>query len=271
MAEKEVFSKEELRRRLDGHELDLSLCTIAKVPVKQILNLPVVKVLDLSCNQIFEIPDAFCDLVGLTQIDLSKNCLVSLPLNFGNLKNLKRLDLYSNNLVSLPLSFCELKLLKWLDLKDNPVQTDLYDIVGDCLEPKDCESCAKKILNFMRVMKSEDDKRKAKEAEMERKRKLKEESEMAQQTELRKREKKMEKEKRRQAYLEQQKNKPEVCREENNELHSDKSKESNGKISSHAKASGQTRNIFVNLFKVLLVGLVMVLVFFIYQQYAVTQ
>lgn len=201
MANVDQFSKEELKRRLDNGELDLSLCSIIKVPVKQISNLQKVTVLDLSCNKISELQDSFCSLINLVQLDLSKNCLVSLPENFGNLKNLKRLDLYNNKLINLPLSFGDLRLLKWLDLKDNPIQEDLIGIVGNCLDQKECESCAKRMLNFMQELKTREERRKAAEREKERHVKAEEEQESLRLQELKKKEKKEEKERRRKLYL----------------------------------------------------------------------
>jgi Leucine-rich repeat (LRR) protein len=76
---------------------------------------------------------------------LSNNGLTELPQDFGLLENLKKIDLSSNELTSLPTSFYRLKELQWLDLKGNPIQTLLPDIVGDCLEPKDCKQCAKNV------------------------------------------------------------------------------------------------------------------------------
>ena len=215
MASADKFSKEELKRRLDDGELDLSLCSIAKVPVKQILSLKKVTVLDLSCNKISDLQDSFCSLINLVQLDLSKNSLVSLPENFGNLSNLKRLDLYSNNLVNLPLSFGDLELLKWLDLKDNPIQKDLLDIVGNCLDQKECESCARKMLNFMHDLKTREERRKAAEFEKERHQKAEEEQELLRLQEIkrkeRKEEKKEEKERRRKLYLDEKKKREAVA------------------------------------------------------------
>lgn len=39
---------------------------------------------------------AFPSLVHLIELDLSKNQLKELPVNFGDLRNLRKLDLYSN-------------------------------------------------------------------------------------------------------------------------------------------------------------------------------
>ena len=36
---KAKFSKEELKDKLDGNELDLSLCNISKVPVREIVSI----------------------------------------------------------------------------------------------------------------------------------------------------------------------------------------------------------------------------------------
>ena len=264
MDEKGTFSKEELKRRLDEHELDLSLCSIVKVPVKQISSLPKVTVLDLSCNKIAELPDAFCSLKNLMQIDLSKNCLASLPANFGDLQSLKRLDLYNNNLVSLPLSFGALRALKWLDLKDNPVQNDLPEIVGDCLEPKDCENCARRMLTFMREMRAEEEKKRAIEAERERQQRAVEELEMKKLNELRKRQKKEEKEQRRKAFLEEQKN-----RKFTQETEDDRNEDSSGssienKISTTPNLD-QSPSMIRRLLRFLLILLTMAIISYFYK------
>ena len=228
MANVDIFSKEELKRRLDEGELDLSLCSIVKVPVKQIANLKKVTVLDLSCNQITELQDSFCSLIHLVQLDLSKNSLVSLPENFGNLDNLKRLDLFSNNLINLPLSFGQLKFLKWLDLKDNPIQRDLHDIVGNCLDKKECEACATRMLSFMKELNTREQRRKAAERERERHEKAEEEQELIRLQELKKKEKKEEKEKRRKLYL-KEKEKKEAMLQSGQVNNSNESEVSKGK------------------------------------------
>lgn len=253
MDSKGNFTKEELKRRLEGRELDLSLCSIVKVPVKQILSLQKVAVLDLSCNMISELTDSFCSLVNLEQLDLSKNSLISLPDNIGNLENLKRLDLYSNNLISLPLSFGDLKYLKWLDLKDNPLQKDLPEIVGNCLDQKDCEACAKKMLSFMLDLKNQEERRKALEVEKERKKKAEEEIEMQKIQEAKKEEKRKEKEKRRLAYLEEQKRKKQDTTSDKassineNEISNDKNLERSAKAQLTDSSSVSTKTILMVL------------------------
>ncbi len=78
----------------------------------------------------------------MTKLDLSKNMLTELPDDFGHLVNLFRLDLYSNKLTEMPISCVHLKRLKWLDLKENPVQTLLPNVVGNCLNDEECKHCA---------------------------------------------------------------------------------------------------------------------------------
>lgn len=82
------------------------------------------------------------------KLDLSKNQLKELPENFGELTKLKHLDLYKNQLQHLPISFSKLQSLKWLDLKDNPLMPKIAQISGPCLDAKQCQACAKNIVSF---------------------------------------------------------------------------------------------------------------------------
>lgn len=90
----------------------------------------------------------FILLSHLTKLDLSKNQIEELPENFGELAKLKHLDLYRNNLNHLPLSFSKLKSLKWLDLKDNPLVPRIAEAAGPCLDNKQCQECARNIVLF---------------------------------------------------------------------------------------------------------------------------
>lgn len=89
--------------------------------------------------------DDFPTLTHLVKLDLSKNQLEELPEYFGHLKNLKHLDLYSNKISKLPLSFSQLKNLQWLDLTKNPLAPALQQAAGPCITPSDCKLCAKKV------------------------------------------------------------------------------------------------------------------------------
>uniref|UniRef100_A0A452UHI4 Leucine-rich repeat-containing protein 59 n=1 Tax=Ursus maritimus TaxID=29073 RepID=A0A452UHI4_URSMA len=193
-----------LRDKLDGNELDLSLSDLNEVPVKELAALPKATVLDLSCNKLTSLPADFCSLTHLVKLDLSKNKLQQLPADFGRLVNLQHLDLLNNRLVTLPVSFAQLKSLKWLDLKDNPLDPALAKVAGDCLDEKQCKQCANKVLQHMKALQADQERERQRRLEVEReaekKREAKQRAKEAQERELRKREKAEEKERRRKEY-----------------------------------------------------------------------
>ncbi len=90
---------------------------------------------------------------------MSKNHLKGLPKNFGRLVNLKHLDLLSNDLEVLPFSFSELKSLQWLDLKNNPLNPQLKQVAGDCLDEAQCKKCAVNVVRYMKLQAAEEDRR----------------------------------------------------------------------------------------------------------------
>lgn len=193
-----------LRDKLDGNELDLSLSDLNEVPVKELAALPKATVLDLSCNKLSTLPSDFCGLTHLVKLDLSKNKLQQLPADFGRLVNLQHLDLLNNRLVTLPVSFAQLKNLKWLDLKDNPLDPVLAKVAGDCLDEKQCKQCANKVLQHMKAVQADQERERQRRLEVEReaekKREAKQQAKEAKERELRKREKAEEKERRRKEY-----------------------------------------------------------------------
>lgn len=144
-----------LRDKLDGNELDLSLSDLSEVPVRELAALPKATVLDLSCNKLTTLPGDFCSLTHIVRLDLSKNQLLQLPSEFGRLINLQHLDLLQNSLTMLPVTFAQLKSLKWLDLKDNPLNPALAKVAGDCLDEKQCKDCAQSVLQHMKVIQEE--------------------------------------------------------------------------------------------------------------------
>ncbi|XP_012945636.1 leucine-rich repeat-containing protein 59 [Aplysia californica] len=147
--------KDSLRDKLDGNELDLSMSNLEVVPVKELAALPKATQLDLSCNRLTVLPDAFCTLTHIIRLDVSKNGLTELPKDFGHLDNLQHLDLLGNSLTTLPRSFCHLRKLKWLDLKDNPLEDGLKKNAGDCLDEAQCRKCATRILMYMKDLDSQ--------------------------------------------------------------------------------------------------------------------
>ncbi|XP_005999669.1 leucine-rich repeat-containing protein 59 isoform X2 [Latimeria chalumnae] len=193
-----------LKDKLDGNELDLSLCDLNEVPVRELAAMTKATVLDLSCNNLSILPSEFSNLTHLVKLDLSKNQLQQLPSDFGRLVNLQHLDLFNNKLVTLPVSFAQLKNLKWLDLKDNPLEPNLAKVAGDCLDEKQCKLSAVKVLQHMKALQSEQDRERQRriqaERELEKKREAEQRAKEARERELRKREKAEEKERRRREY-----------------------------------------------------------------------
>ncbi|XP_061519844.1 leucine-rich repeat-containing protein 59 [Phycodurus eques] len=193
-----------LKDKISDNEMDLSLCNLSEVPVKELALFTKATILDLSCNNITSLPPEFCNLTHLVKLDLSKNQLTCLPDDLGNLAGLQHLDLYNNKLSSLPVSFSQLRSLKWLDLKDNPLDEGLAKAAGDCLDEKQCKLCATMVLKHMLMLQDEADrareKRLLREKELEKKREAKKREREAREKEARKREKAEEKEKRRKEY-----------------------------------------------------------------------
>jgi len=107
-------------------------------------------------------------LTHLVKLDLSKNQLTNLPENFGSLQKLQHLDLYNNKLTRLPLTFCKLNALKWMDLRDNPLDHDLVEHAGDCLNETQCRNCAKQVVAYMKKCQSEDERLRQKKLQEER-------------------------------------------------------------------------------------------------------
>ncbi|KAG8198628.1 hypothetical protein JTE90_026525 [Oedothorax gibbosus] len=184
------------RDKIEGNELDLSLNQLTEVPVKELAAATKATCLDLSCNRIELLPNDFASLTHLVKIDLSKNKLTELPANFGNLLNLQHLDLYGNNIVNLPISFCRLKNLRWLDLKNNPLEPKLKNVAGDCLDEKECQSCAKKVVVYMQSIESDMERAKQKKLKAAREKEALEKAKLDKELEEQRRLKKLEKEKR---------------------------------------------------------------------------
>nr|CAB3263527.1 leucine-rich repeat-containing protein 59-like [Phallusia mammillata] len=228
------LSVKELKSRTDGNEMDLSLLGLNKVPVKEIAAIPKANTIDLSCNRIVILPDIFCTMLKhLVKLDLSKNQLQELPEDFGKLEQLQHLDLYHNKLSILPVSFCHLRALKWLDLKDNPLDPGFSKVVGDCLEDKQCKQCAIKVVAAMKAVASNQERERQRMLKLQREkeaaRKAEEQKITQARAQAKKLEKQMEKERKRREWEEQQK--IQLLDDEKDQIHqSDISKNSNESV-----------------------------------------
>ncbi|RXG52318.1 Leucine-rich repeat protein 1 [Armadillidium vulgare] len=104
-------------------ELNFSDNTIKTLPL-ELGNLSNLSVLIVKGNQIEEIPEQlfngkFKD--SLVNLDLSNNNISELPFSIGKLKKLKILNLSRNKLVQLPYSFGRLRKLQELRVAKNEI------------------------------------------------------------------------------------------------------------------------------------------------------
>ena len=102
--------------------------------------------LDLSHNQLHELPEAIGSLLSLTHLFLNDNYLSSLqPIIIRRLANLQELDLRNNKLNNFSLDITELSCLRKLSVQGNPLKDDetrklmklannerWIDIAGEC-------------------------------------------------------------------------------------------------------------------------------------------
>lgn len=149
------ITKQFILDHLDEKEIDLSMCNLTQVPVKELALVPRGNCLDLSRNLFTILPDNIGVLKHLTELDLSSNQLTELPDSISQLVVLQKLDLYNNKLTTLPLTFWELRRLKWLDLRNNNLEPDLAEAAGHCVSDIECKQCASKVLIVIKKKVSE--------------------------------------------------------------------------------------------------------------------
>lgn len=78
--------------------LSLNKAKLASVPSELFVKLSRLEKLDLSENNLAQLPDEICLLNRLVFLSVARNKLESLPNEFPQLRNLKSLDLHSNNI-----------------------------------------------------------------------------------------------------------------------------------------------------------------------------
>ena len=98
--------------------------------------------LDLSSNQIEDVPDCLFELTALTELNLGGNGIVRLPDDIGKLVNLKRLLLNVNRLEHLPDAIAALAQLEVLEAKSNVLKT-LPESIGTCAPSSSASTCAR--------------------------------------------------------------------------------------------------------------------------------
>lgn len=108
----------------------------------QLADLLLIKVLNLSCNQFFRLPNSIRHLTSLTELYLQNNFLECIPDGIKYLECLQVLDLSNNKLKHLNPGLGELKCLRLLKISDNKpldklcpelcLSTNLLSIELDC-------------------------------------------------------------------------------------------------------------------------------------------
>ncbi|MBN3308869.1 LRRC1 protein, partial [Amia calva] len=116
-------------------DLDVSRNDIMEIP-ESISYCKALQVADFSGNPLTRLPESFPELRNLTCLSINDISLQALPDNIGNLSNLMSLELRENLLTYLPESLCQLSRLEELDLGNNELYS-LPETIGCLLSLKD--------------------------------------------------------------------------------------------------------------------------------------
>jgi hypothetical protein len=110
-------------------ELNLSGNQLSEIPI-YIGKLANLTTLDLSDNQLTELPEYIGNLVYLLSLNLNNNNFEIIPESIGNLTKLSELNLSGNKLTKVPQFIGNLTCLKRLALAHNQIM-DLSDAMGN--------------------------------------------------------------------------------------------------------------------------------------------
>lgn len=102
-------------------EVHLYLCKMQLLRIApDIRHFRHLKVLQICCNGLRELPEEVSELSQLVVLYAARNKLERLPSALSRMDNLRELNVSGNRLVSLPSSFRFFRSLESLDLSDNP-------------------------------------------------------------------------------------------------------------------------------------------------------
>ncbi|MEM9218584.1 MAG: COR domain-containing protein [Cyanobacteria bacterium P01_F01_bin.150] len=118
MTQDELLALIEQAATDDWNELDLSDNQLSELP-HEIGKLTSLQTLDFSSNQLSELPPEIVQLTSLQTLDLRFNLLSELPPEIVQLTSLRTLDLRFNQLSELPPEIAQLTSLRTLDLRFN--------------------------------------------------------------------------------------------------------------------------------------------------------
>jgi Leucine-rich repeat (LRR) protein len=89
------------------------------------------KQLVIAGLRLAEFPKASFEMEALTSVDISSNDLTEIPYEIENMRNLERLNCSSNNIVQVSSSIAKLPRLSFLDLRSNRLH-QLPQAIKDC-------------------------------------------------------------------------------------------------------------------------------------------
>lgn len=106
---------------LDDSQTALNDSQISFLLIAAKYKLPNLEYLDLSNNQLSELPHDIASFQNLKILDLSNNQFSELPAEIVNLPNLEYLYLNDNNLLEVPAIFNKLEKIQILELRNNKI------------------------------------------------------------------------------------------------------------------------------------------------------
>jgi hypothetical protein len=124
------LSDAELTARFDPQERGLPEISLA--------SLPHLRYLDLTGNQLTELPECVTGFTGLVWLGLNFNRITKLPEKIGALVNLQRLYVRENGLKALPVGFGKLRSLVELDAHGNRIAEPPVSLLPLLGEQRDC-------------------------------------------------------------------------------------------------------------------------------------
>jgi small GTP-binding protein len=127
MSKKEALRQIKKAAETGATELDLSFQELTELP-PELFRLTNLTTLFLFGNQLTELPPELFQLNNLTSLDLLGNQLTALPPELFQLNNLTSLLLDRNQLTSLPPEIAQLPKLEWLEVSDNPLISPPYEL-----------------------------------------------------------------------------------------------------------------------------------------------